>query len=231
MILFNDIFNRAVYLFDDPDIQRAYVSNPVGFAKRMRPFLINGMCMFSNPTPIASLLSDYTDPEGYLETFDGDGTSTYVLSTTPQDNSFFTCLINGVADILASYDSTTNAVTFSSVVAVGTTCSVEWYYAGEYTTDFSGVLSSRISLSFVIERVRDILAHCLLLAWAQDQRNFLLDIRNLLTDTDFKLHSPANSVRAKTEWYQNIREGLADLTQKLSWDVWSGAIGGKQIGK
>ena len=53
----------------------------------------------------------------------------------------------------------------------------------------------------------------------------------ILTDTDFKLHSPANSVRAKTEWYQNIREGLNDLTQKLSWDLWSGAIGGKQIGK
>ena len=49
MILFEDIFNRAVNLFDDPDIRRAYELNPVEFSQTMRPYLINGLGMFANP--------------------------------------------------------------------------------------------------------------------------------------------------------------------------------------
>ena len=42
MILFSEIFDRAVNLFDDPDIRRDYVLDPAGFQQEMRPFLING---------------------------------------------------------------------------------------------------------------------------------------------------------------------------------------------
>lgn len=230
MILFEDIFNRAVNLFDDPDIQRAYELNPVEFSKTMRPYLINGLGMFANPTTVSSRFSDYTEAQGKLEVFDGDGGATYTLSTVPVDNSVMSFFIGKTPDPLAEYDPTTQKVTFSTNVPVGTSCSCEWYYAGEFKADFTG-FSSNISPSFIASRTKDILAHCLLLGWAENEKNFMLDIRNILTDTDFKLHSPANSVRAKTEWYQNIREGLNDLTQKLSWDLWSGAIGGRQIGK
>ena len=67
MILFEDIFNRAVNLFDDPDIQRAYELNPVEFSKTMRPYLINGLGMFANPTTVSSRFSDYTEAQGKLE--------------------------------------------------------------------------------------------------------------------------------------------------------------------
>ena len=49
MILFNEIFARAVNLFDDPDINYAYVNNKVSFSKLMRPYLINGISKFTNP--------------------------------------------------------------------------------------------------------------------------------------------------------------------------------------
>lgn len=230
MILFEDIFNRAVNLFDDPDIQRAYELNPVEFSKIMRPYLINGLGMFANPTTVAARLSNYTEAEGKLEVFEGDGGNTYELSTVPVENAVMSFFIGKTPDPLAQFDAVTNKVTFSQSVPVGTTCTAEWYFAGEFLADFAG-FSSNISPLFIATRTKDILAHCLLLGWAENEKNFMLDIRNILTDTDFKLHSPANSVRAKTEWYQNIREGLNDLTQKLSWDLWSGAIGGAQIGK
>ena len=230
MILFEDIFNRAVNLFDDPDILRAYELNPVEFSKTMRPYLINGLGMFANPTTVSSRFSDYTEAQGRLEVFDGNGGASYTLSTTPLDNAVMSFFIGKTPDPLAEYNPETKVVTFSRDVPNGTPCSAEWYYAGEFAADFTG-FSSNISSAFIEARTKDILAHCLLLGWAENEKNFMLDIRNILTDTDFKLHSPANSVRAKTEWYQNIREGLNDLTQKLSWDLWSGAIGGKQIGK
>lgn len=230
MILFEDIFNRAVNLFDDPDIQRAYELNPVEFSKIMRPYLINGLGMFANPTTVSTRLSNYTEAEGKLEVFEGDGGDAYELSTVPVENAVMSFFIGKTPDPLAQFDAATNKVTFSQSVPVGTTCTAEWYFAGEFLADFAG-FSSNISPLFIESRTKDILAHCLLLGWAENEKNFMLDIRNILTDTDFKLHSPANSVRAKTEWYQNIREGLNDLTQKLSWDLWSGAIGGAQIGK
>lgn len=230
MILFEDIFNRAVNLFDDPDIQRAYELNPVEFSKIMRPYLINGLGMFANPTTVSSRLTNYSEAQGKLEVFEGNGGATYTLSTTPLEKSSLSFFIGKTPDPMAEYDAESGTVTFSKDVPVGTNCSAEWYYAGEFNINFNG-FSSNISPLFIENRTKDILAHCLLLGWAENEKNFLLDIRNILTDTDFKLHSPANSVRAKTEWYQNIRDGLNDLTQKLSWDLWSGAIGGKQIGK
>lgn len=230
MILFEDIFNRAVNLFDDPDILRAYELNPVEFSKTMRPYLINGLGMFANPTTVSSRFSNYTEAQGKLEVFEGNGGASYTLSTTPLDNAVMSFFIGKTPDPLAEYNPETKVVTFSRDVPNETPCSVEWYYAGEFVADFTG-FSSNISSAFIESRTKDILAHCLLLGWAENEKNFMLDIRNILTDTDFKLHSPANSVRAKTEWYQNIREGLNDLTQKLSWDLWSGAIGGRQIGK
>lgn len=230
MILFEDIFNRAVNLFDDPDIQRAYELNPVEFSKIMRPYLINGLGMFANPTTVSSRFSKYTEAQGKLEVFEGDGGATYELSTTPVDNYVMSCFIGKNPDPFVVYDKENNTITFSTDVPVGTNCSCEWYYAGEFLADFTG-FSSNISPLFIESRTKDILAHCLLLGWAENGKNFLLDIRNILTDTDFKLHSPANATRAKVEWYNGIREGLNDLTQKLSWDLWSGAIGGAQIGK
>ena len=119
---------------------------------------------------------------------------------------------------------------FSRSVPKGVKCAVEWYSAGAFTADLDKTAGG-MKTAALYKRVIEILARCMVIGWADKEQNFMLDIRNILTDTDFKLHSPANSVRAKTEWYQNIREGLNDLTQKLSWDLWSGAIGGRQIGK
>ena len=57
--------------------------------------------------------------------------------------------------------------------------------------------------------------------WATDEQNFLLDIKNVLTDTDFKIYSPANSIRAKVEWKKSIEYEFDTLKTNLGWELFS----------
>ena len=229
MILFDEIYNRAINLFDDPDIQRAYVFEPVKWEKIMYTYLINGLNKFTNPTKISFLLVDQTDPIGTLETFDGteseilsNGTYQKVkLSTTPNEHSVFAFTIKGIPCPDAKYDAVDNSVTFKKPIKVGVQSSVEWYYCGQFNTDFSAGASPTTPAGVIAERVKDILARALVLAWAEDEQNFLLDIKNVLTDTDFKVYSPANSIKAKTEWVKQMQFEFDTRQTKLAWDVFS----------
>lgn len=135
-----------------------------------------------------------------METFEGNGSDTYTLSTTPSASADFSCMINGEIDERAIYNADTNSVTFSKVVDSGIECSVEWYFCGSFNTDFSSAASRTTSASVISSKVVEILARALVLNWAENEKNFVLEIRNLLTDTDFRMYSPANSVRSKVEW-------------------------------
>ena len=79
MILFSEIFDRAVNLFDDPDIRRDYVLDPAGFQQEMRPFLINGLHKWTSPTEITDRLAVYSDAVGKVEIIDGENIDTYAL--------------------------------------------------------------------------------------------------------------------------------------------------------
>lgn len=218
-IAFSDIFSRAIGLFDDPDISLAYFNDPAKFAKIMRPYLINGKGRFSNPTILSDQLSIYSAATGETEVIDGNGSTSYVVTTVPDDNSLMSFKIAGIPDPTASYDPETSTVTFSQVVPVGTECSFEWYFPGAFTQDVTGKASRNLNLSAIQERVVDILAHCTLLAWAERNKNFILEIRNLLNDTDFNLHSPGSTTTSKVEWYNNLKWEVDELTCSLSWDV------------
>jgi hypothetical protein len=54
MILFKEIYRKAIKLFDDPDIQKAYDENEIRFEKLMYDYLQNGLVLFTDPTAIAS---------------------------------------------------------------------------------------------------------------------------------------------------------------------------------
>ena len=87
MILFSEIFDRAVNLFDDPDIRRDYVLDPAGFQQEMRPFLINGLHKWTSPTEITDRLTVYSDAVGKVEIIDGEDIDTYALASHPVENS------------------------------------------------------------------------------------------------------------------------------------------------
>ena len=221
MLLFKDIYNKAVNLFDDPIIQKAYVEDTVRWEKLMYPYLQNGVALFVNPTKIAYLLIDQTPPQGKFELFEGNGTDTYTLSTTPIEESDFSFMIDGVYDYGATYDSATKTVKFSKSVPVGSQCSAEWYYAGKFNTDFKPAASPTVPASVIAYKVKEILSRALVLNWATDEQNFLLDIKNVLTDTDFKIYSPANSIRAKVEWKKSIEYEFDTLKNNLGWELFS----------
>lgn len=237
MILFSEIYERAINLFDDPEIQRAYVFDPIKWQKMMYPYLRNGINKFTNPTKVSWLLIDQNAPMGQMETFSaGDDPSaesykSVVLSTEPKDDSTFGFIVDG-KNVNATYDKDTKTVTFDESIPTGTQAAVEWYYSGAFNTDFSAAATSTAPAGVIAERVKHILSHALVIAWAEDEQNFLLDIKNVLTDTDFKVYSPANSIKAKTEWVKQLQFDFDTVQTKLAWDVFSvGWHGGAYYGR
>lgn len=220
MLEFKTIYNKAINLFDDPIIQKAYVEDTVRWEKLMYPYLENGVVLFNSPTKIAYLLTNQTSPDGSIQIFEGNGTATYELSTTPKAGSDFSFIINGLYDYMAQYDESTNSVTFSKPVSVGSKCSVEWYYPGCFNTDFAKAATPTAPADVIAFKVKEILSRALVLNWATNEQNFLLDIKNLLTDTDFKLYSPANSVRAKVEWKKSIEWEFDTMKNNLGWELY-----------
>lgn len=226
MILFKDIYNKSVNLFDDPEINKAYVENKVRFEKLMYPFLIEGLSWFSNPTNIVWELMDKESPNGKMEIFSYDEVSggKVTLSTQPAENSDFVVMVNGKIDFGAEVSVQNDGkyvVTISSEINPGDEISVEWYFCGQFNTDFSKQATSKISSKVITEKVKEILSHALVLAWADQEHNYLLDIKNILRDTDFTLSSPANSVRAKSEWFNKIQYNFDTLQNKFAWDLYS----------
>ena len=223
MILFKDIYARAINLFDDPDINRAYVEDVIKFEKMMYPHLINGIQLFKNPTKITWELFDQTAPQGKMEIFEGSEAqdNQLTLGSTPVENSDVVVMINGQIDSGAVYNADTNSVTLSKEVSPTDEISVEWYYGGQFNSDFADAAAPMISAGVISAKVVDILARALVVAWAEKNKNFILEIRNVLTDTDFKLYSPANSTQSKIAWVQDLRKDLDTMQTKLGWDLYS----------
>lgn len=232
MILFKTIFKKAIKMFDDPDIESLAKRKPIAFYQLMRPYLINGMNRFSNPTAVSYALSNYTEEEGEIETIEGTGENVYNLESRPLDNSDIEITVDGIIDTSVIYNKEDNTITFSQPVEVGQVINFIWYYAGEYTVDFDGLLSTAIPFRAVQEQVVNILAHCLVIEWGADNvENVYTELMNVLTDTDFKLHSPATSTEKKMAWYESLKNDLFDLMVKLNWNILTTSSRGSTFGK
>lgn len=216
-LLFKDIYREAVHLFDDPTIQKAYAEDCVKWQKMMYPYLQNGIHRFTNPTKIAFALSDQASPYGQIDTMVGNGSKSYNVDSSfvPNENCDFSFKIGKEYDYGATYED--GIVTFSRPVQQGMKCSIEWYFGGQFNTDFSSCTSATCSKEQIEYQVRGILANALVLGWAENEQNFLLDIRNLLNDTDFKLYSNANSLKAKLDWTKQLLYNFDTQTTNLGW--------------
>ena len=111
-------------------------------------------------------------------------------------------------------------VTFSKELPNDSKALVEYYSDGSFDADFSNITKkNNVPAASLEQRVIDMLARATVISWADKEKNFLLDIRNLLNDTDFKLHSPANSTKSKVEWVADLRNEIFNLQNKLDWDM------------
>jgi len=217
MIWFNEIYKQAVSLFDDPDITEAYDTNKIRFAKLMYPYLETAIPFFTNPSIIGQLLSDYESPKGITEIIVSDGkNSTYTLSFIPKnpDDSLFEFIADGKI-INGVYDKETNSVTFDTLITEGKEYSFESYYVGKFTSDFE-ITSNKALNSQIYTQVLGILAHLLVKTWGENTRNYFLDIQNILTDNDFKLHPNGPVLKAKVEWLNKIDEETNQMQNKLA---------------
>ena len=230
MIYFYDIFERAFNLFDDPDISQKYYNDKAGFQHIMLDYLIIGKNKFTYPTAITDKLVEYEKPEGSQAIIDGEDSDTYVLVSKPREHSGFTFKI-GDEFVHATYDPDTNSVTFPRIVKSGEVCSVTWYYAGAFTADFSSCLRSDFPVNAIIDKVINILAYALLSAWGDKEVGRVLEVRNILTDTDFQMYSPANSANAKVAWRNQMNRDMDTLVSELNWRIMSTPRGGSNFGK
>lgn len=232
MIAFSDIFELAVNLFDDPDIRQMYVDDPVGFQQSMRPYLLKGKDEFTHPIVVADKLAVYSDPQGKLEEMVGDGSAVYGLSTEPVEGAAFTIRVMGVPVVGWTYDSEENEIVLPEPVPAGDKITVAWYYAGAFTEDFSDLgFRGDYNIVGIMAKVKNILATSVAVAWALNEMNRALEIRNILSDADLSFYSPANSAQAKTQWHAAVQREMDSLEAQLNWRIYATPPGGSRFGK
>lgn len=216
MIPYSDIYNRFINLIDDPQLNKASVTNPIKFQKLSYKFLINGFTYFTAPIKVAAMTRNRQEPTGQTESFAGDGSTTYHLDMNIPEGAQVVCSIGQEVDPFAEIIG--DNVVFSKPVPTGKFAFVEWYIGGKFLSDFS-LAAGGMDKLFFVDRVLEILSKAMVVAWADKEQNFLLDIRNLLNDTDFRLHSPANSLKSKKEWVESLRHDVYSIQNKLDWDL------------
>ena len=217
-IMFNQIYDKAIGLFDDPKLKMAYDTNKMLFYKLMYPFLNNSFALFTNPLQVANELSDYTEPQGTMEIFESDGENTqFKLSFIPDSNSIFQFLADG-KKIDGEYNQENNTVTFSKKIEQGKEYSVEAYSCGCFNSDFK-LTNKTTTNNAIILQIEDILARFVVIAWGEKTRNFLLDIQNILTDTDFELHPNSQALKSKLAWLEQLHEEICRFQNKLGMTI------------
>lgn len=230
MIYFEEIFNMTFNLFDDPDISRKYVLDKAGFQRDMLDFLIIGKNKPAIPEAIQEQLILSDQPQTIIEDGDGNGSATYTLEGEIPEHYAVTYRI-GKQVVFGQYDSETHQVTFDREVKAGEQWSIDAFYAGAFTGDFSKCLRSDFNMNTVMNKVITILAYATLSAWGDKEVGRVLEVRNILTDTDFKMYSPANSAKAKMEWRDKMNANMDTLSVNLNWLIMSTPRGGNRFGK
>ena len=70
--------------------------------------------------------------------------------------------------------------------------------------------------TIIRNQVISILARMLVRAWGENNRNFLLDIQNILRDSEFSLHPASAALNSKDKWLKHLEEEIYQLQNKLS---------------
>lgn len=221
-ILFSDIYEKAIALFDDPKITVAYQTNIIQFDKLMYTYLQNAITMFHNPASIALKLASYNEPSGVMQVWVSDGAnSTLKLDDTFEikENSEY-LFIEGELTVEGVLDKDSRTVTFPDVLPEGKEYAFEQYYVGEFLDTFTN-FNKKVpgSDTMVQNTIKDILARLLVRAWGEGERNLLLDIRNILQDSDFKLTPNNRILDSKNEWIDQLDSEIFQLQNRLAWMI------------
>ena len=217
MILFSDIYKKAFKLFDDPKITYAYEHNKIVFAKYMYGYL--STVSIQEPLIISQALSDVIEPKGELEVWEADGVNKefdYTL-TIPEDSEI-NCTQGGKI-VNAIIDKENKRITFPDVLQAGQEYALEYYFPGAYKTNFGGITSVAASQKDIALKVTNILSRLIIIAWAEETQNMLVDIQGLLKDTDFKASDNDKILASKVEWINALLYRNHADQVKLAWQL------------
>jgi len=221
-ILFSDIYAKSIALFDDPKITRAYKTNEVQFDKLMYTYLQNAISMFTNPSSVGVRLSNYNEPSGVMETFDADGTKKK-FDISPEIELKDNCVYSFIQDnkfVEGKIDRVQRTVEFPDVLPEGKQYAFEQYYVGEFLDNFEKLnQNTSVGNKLIVGEIKDILARLLVKSWAEEERNLLLDIRNLMQDSDFKITGNDRILKSKNAWVDQLDSEILQLQNKLSWGI------------
>lgn len=218
-MLFSDIYSKSIALFDDPKITVAYNTNKIQFYKLMYTYMQNAINMFQNPTWIGMKLANYTDAKGEMETFPGTGAQNEFITTlNPPEGSIFQ-FVEGSIIVEGTYIPDEHRVIFPDTLPEGQEYAFEYYFPGSFDDEFFNETPQNSGDALIIHLVKDILARLLVKAWAESERNFLLDIRNIMQDSDFKITGNDRILSAKNAWVNQLDTEILQLQNKLGWNI------------
>ena len=226
-ISFKGIYTKAIGLFDDPKLTIAYNTNLMQFYKLMYTYLQNSISLFNNPLSAVRLLGSYKEPKGQMEVFIGDGVANeFILdkSFVISDNSVYQFIVNG-KEVKATIDKENRKIIFPEALGEGAEISVEQYYIGEFESSFDATIAKPGQQQIMINQIQDILARLLVKSWGENTRNFLLDIQNILMDSDFKLHSASAALSSKNAWLDQLDQEILQYQNKLAWNMKMMSVG------
>ena len=220
-ISFKNIYTKAIGLFDDPKLTIAYNTNLMQFYKLMYTYLQNSISLFNNPLSAVRLLGAYKEPKGQMEVFVGDGeTKEFILDENFEllDNSIYQYIIDGEI-VNATINKNDRKIIFPKAIEKDKEASIEQYFIGEFQSSFDATIAKPEQQMIMINQVQDILARLLVKSWGENTRNFLLDIQNILMDSDFKLHSASAALSSKNAWLEQLDQEILQYQNKLAWNM------------
>ena len=71
----------------------------------------------------------------------------------------------------------------------------------------------------VEQMVQNILARLLVKSWAEEERNLLLDIRNIMQDSDFKITGNDKILTSKNKWVDQLDTEVLQYQNRLAWII------------
>lgn len=165
MILYEEIYKKAVVLFDDPKITKAFEENKIAFCKFMYGYF-NTASLY-RPTVIGRIISDRTEPVGQMEIFKGNGLSNvFKLSITIPENSIIRYTLDGV-EVSAKYNKEESSVELGETPYSDEEFAVEYYFPGCINGDFSVIPADDLTLKDIEDKTKNILARLTVISWAE----------------------------------------------------------------
>lgn len=203
------VYKRAITEFKDPVLKNLLDNDTIMFTQVMYNFLENAISLFTNPFPAQVRVNNRVTPQLYTNTYISDGTtSQFTLTDFPDASLVDDCLFEYKIDeevVGATYNSTTNVVTLSSMPPDGSTVTISIYYVGNWN----------ITLYPMEEYL---LGEFIVASWSEYIQNDKLDIIRLLGDTDFKLSAVSSTTTSKMNWNIVNKETVVKRMNKFAWD-------------